>query len=119
MIRLDPNGKKYTATFSTLSFVKCSVDSSINSENSNATKDSTASNNSLMDDEFSYEIYPQISSKIEELIIEIKKYFEGIEPLSDETEDRLIKETKDIQEEIILNSIGNEEWVFLSICKNK
>jgi len=73
----------------------------------------------LSDDGFSYEIYPQISLKIEELITEIKQYFEGVEPLSEETEEKLIKETNDIQEEIIINSIGNEEWVFLSLCKNK
>jgi hypothetical protein len=72
-----------------------------------------------MDDVFPFEIYPQISLKIEELITEIKKYFEGTEPLSEETEEKLIKETNDIQEEIILNSIGNEEWVFLSLCKNR
>jgi hypothetical protein len=117
LIQLDPDQNKKSLSF--FSFIKCGNESSLNSGNSDATKDSMSSNQSSSDMESSYEIYPEISFKIEELIYEIKNYFEGVESPNDEAEENLIKEAHHIEEEIIHNSMGNDEWVFLKICKNK
>ena len=59
-----------------------------------------------------FEIYPEISKKIEELIHDIKKYFEEVEPLDEQIENKQNNTTLDIEEEIITSTIG-KDWINL------
>ncbi len=63
-------------------------------------------------------VYPGINDKIEELLQIIKKYFEGIENIDDETEKRIIDEVMFKYEELYLNNSAiDDTWSFINICK--
>ena len=64
------------------------------------------------------EIYPQLDEKIEELFTLINKYFTGVENIDDNTEKKLIEETIKYEEERIVNSVIDDRWAFINICKN-
>jgi len=65
-----------------------------------------------------FEIYPQISKKIDELIHDIKKYFEEVEPLNEHIENKLSNTTLEIEEEIITSTMGME-WINLKPVNDK
>ena len=65
-----------------------------------------------------FEIYPQISKKIDELIHDIKKYFEEVEPLNEHIENKLSNSTLEIEEEIITSTMGME-WINLKPVNDK
>lgn len=64
-------------------------------------------------------IYPGIEEKIEELFCIIKKYFEGVENIDEETEKKYIEECIKFEEECINNSVVDDKWIFINICKDK
>ncbi len=59
-----------------------------------------------------FQIYPQISKKIEELIHDVKKYFEEVEPLNEHIENKQNNTVIDIEEELITSTIG-KDWINL------
>lgn len=64
------------------------------------------------------EIYPNIEDKIEELFTLVNKYFQGVDALDDESEKKLIEETLfRFEEDSIHNSVINEEWSVINICR--
>jgi len=48
----------------------------------------------------------------------VRKYFEGVENIDDETEKKIIQEIFFYQEESIRNSVIDDTWAFINICKN-
>ncbi len=63
------------------------------------------------------DIYPQLEDKIDELFALINKYFSGVENIEEDTEKKLIEETIKYEEECIVNSVINDGWAFIKICK--
>ena len=63
------------------------------------------------------EVYPQLEEKIDELFSMINKYFTGVDNMEDDTEKRLIEETIKYEEERIVNSVIDDGWAFINICK--
>jgi hypothetical protein len=71
------------------------------------------------DEKTNSQIYPHIEEKIQELVELIKKYFEGIENIDEDTQNNIIKNSIEFEEKLINDSVINEEWFYLSVCKDK
>lgn len=48
----------------------------------------------------------------------MKKYFEGVECIDEESEKKFIEEIFKYEEEYLNNSAIDEKWAFINICKN-
>jgi hypothetical protein len=63
-------------------------------------------------------ITDEINEKIEELIELLKKYFDKVDNIDEQTEKQICEEIVQFEESLIYNTNGDSEWLYLNIIKN-
>lgn len=60
-----------------------------------------------------------INHKIQELVALIKKYFDRVDDIDEKTENKIIKDIIKYEENMMLNSRGQEDWLCIDIIKDE